>query len=470
MEFDKSYFNKVKEVKSSLSKSFPEHLALNESFAGGVFEKSAKDYLKDLTIYNLLRGLEIKTNETSYTNIGKMIPSCTSLFNESTAETTFASAIVVEQLRYIQKTLNKKEQSLSANSEIIKSIKESGIDLSKIKSNPKIVESIKNSSTIINEFIQALSEAVNQNSTGLKTSVYSVIDNMDLETLKPESFASSEKKLWLEEEVDPMKAVVTESPIQRISIMLEMALKAMKIKGISFLQYQKNASQFLSMILTPMSESTNVEIPKEVISELQPIIDEIYPKLFSDMIDSASQKWDNVTIPSLQSLFLALSSFLTLKVIVGNIESVEKLAASETEAKKKTEITENTKKKFEAILVAGNELKGSDFFNNKKVFYETKKFTKSEEDMIILLKKFFASMGLIKNIPDSYFQKPSFDKDVLGEAVKVFQKSVKIRGVALPADGKIGPNTRAVMANFIEHLGKVVKESATAIKQESAKG
>lgn len=252
--------------------------------------------------------------------------------------------------------------------------------------------------------------------------------------------------------------------------MLEMALKAMKIKGISFLQYQKNASQFLSMILTPMSESTNVEIPKEVISELQPIIDEIYPKLFSDMIDSASQKWDNVTIPSLQSLFLALSSFLTLKVIVGNIESVEKLAASETEAKKKTEITENTKKKFEAILVAGNELKGSDFFNNKKVFYETKKFTKSEEDMIILLKKFFASMGLIKNIPDSYFQKPSFDKDVLGEAVKVFQKSVKIRGVALPADGKIGPNTRAVMANFIEHLGKVVKESATAIKQESAKG
>ena len=470
MEFDKSYFNKVKEVKSSLSKSFPEHSALNESFSGGVFRKSAKEYLKDLSIYNLLRGLEIDTDETSYTNIGKMIPSCSSKFSEATSETTFATSIVEEQLRYIQKILNKKEQSLSASNEIIKIIKNSGIDLSTIKSNEKIINSIKNSSTIINEFIQYVSQSVQENTIGLKSTVYSVIDNMDLETLSPESFAASDKRYWLDAEFDAKTSLVTEAPVQRISMMLEMALRVMKIKGISYIPYKNNATEFLKLILTPMSESTNIEIPSEVITELQTVINEVFPKVFSDMLESSSEKWDNVIIPSLQSLFIALSSFLTLKLIVSNIEAVEKFAASETEAKKKTEVTENTKKKFKSILVAGNELKGSDFFNNKKVFYETKKFTKSEQDMIVLLKKFFVSMGLIKNGSDSYIQKPSFDKGILGEAVKKFQSSVKLKGTPLPDDGRIGPNTRLAMSSFIEHLDSVVEESKTSVKTDSVKG
>ena len=456
MEFDNSYYKKVKDVKTSLNKSFSTTSFLNESFSGNIFQKSAEDNLSALTISNLFRGLEIDDDSKSFTSIGTMFPSCKEVFTESEKEKNTADKIVIKQIEYIKKSITDKETKLKSNEQIIKLIKESGIDFTKVKELISNSETLKNTTGMAQKFLDGIIEKIDSNVTGLKSSVYSKIDDMDLEDLEPSSFATAEKRFWIKEDVDASKLIVSESPVQRISMMLEMSLNSLKISGLSNLVYKDNASEFLNLILTPLTDASgSEEIPLSLLNELKVLINETFPLLFQETLESTSQKWDNVTIPTLQTLFVSCNAFLTFKMIVSLVERVEKLSS---EARQRTEISEKVQKKYNESLTTYNSLVASGFLDSDKVFYENKKYTSAEQEMIVQLKKFFSAIGLLKNRSTSYLESKVFDKNILGNAVKKFQGAVKKDGKEIQVDGRIGKDTRlaltAFMEDFEQRLGK----------------
>jgi hypothetical protein len=142
-------------------------------------------------------------------------------------------------------------------------------------------------------------------------------------------------------------------------------------------------------------------------------------------------------------------------MIVSLVERVEKLSS---EARQRTEISEKVQKKYNESLTTYNSLVASGFLDSDKVFYENKKYTSAEQEMIVQLKKFFSAIGLLKNRSTSYLESKVFDKNILGNAVKKFQGAVKIGGSGIQVDGRIGKNTRlaltAFMEDFEQRLGK----------------
>jgi hypothetical protein len=239
-------------------------------------------------------------------------------------------------------------------------------------------------------------------------------------------------------------------------MMLEMSLNSLKISGLSNLVYKDNASEFLNLILTPLTDASgSEEIPLSLLNELKVLINETFPLLFQETLESTSQKWDNVTIPSLQTLFVSCNAFLTFKMIVSLVERVEKLSS---EARQRTEISEKVQKKYNESLTTYNSLVASGFLDSDKVFYENKKYTSAEQEMIVQLKKFFSAIGLLKNRSTAYLESKIFDKNILGNAVKKFQGAVKKDGKEIQVDGRIGKDTRlaltAFMEDFEQRLGK----------------
>jgi hypothetical protein len=160
----------------------------------------------------------------------------------------------------------------------------------------------------------------------------------------------------------------------------------------------------------------------------------------------------NLTIPSLQTLYISLLSSLILKLINFNYEALETKEKQEKEKSKKSVISENLRRKYVEILNSFDQLNEEGFFENKKIFYERKVFSKSEQRMITLLKMMFFKMGLISNPPMGYLERGTFDKDILGNAVKQFQNSLTISGQKLQIDGRIGKNTRLALVAFAESL------------------
>ena len=89
------YQKKVDELKRSLQSTT---VFINESFSGGIFRTSAKDNLNKLSIYHMLRGLEIDTSTEAYDTLSAALPKSADLFVESKAETVTAEKIIINQL------------------------------------------------------------------------------------------------------------------------------------------------------------------------------------------------------------------------------------------------------------------------------------------------------------------------------------------------------------------------------------
>jgi hypothetical protein len=446
MEFDNSYFKKVKEVKTSLNRSFPSGSAINESFSGGLLRTSAKDTLNQLSIYHLLRGLEIDTSDESYPKLASMLPSCKDIFIESTAETKTANLIVVRQLEYVSSYIQNVEKNISKKTI---TIEESDIDFTPLKN---LVNSFN--ADMINKFITSLSDKVNSNSTGLESSVYDVIDNLGLPSLKSNSFVPENiQGGWVKKSgsFDSNKELVSSDPIKRISVMLEMALSTMKIKGISYITYNQNPFEFLSSILIPLLGSESITTSE--LSNYKNVIDSVGNQIVQPEVEKLSEVYsENITIPSLQSLYIALVSFMTLPVIVKSLGRGKSVKGEIGNGEVSKETIEKTKK----VVQSYNNLLGTDFMESTKVFYENKSYTDREKEMIIALKKFFYELGLItKNVGSEYLNKGDFDKKFLGQAVRLIQQNIKIKGKDIKVDGRIGKDTRFIMKVFMEDVEKL---------------
>jgi hypothetical protein len=462
---DENFYQKrVDELRKSLKS---QTVFINESFSGGLFRTSAKPFLNDLSIYHLLRGLEIDTDSETYDKIGTTIPTLKELFSESTAETEKASGIVVKQLEYIRDEINKLDKSIS--DEVSAFLKENKEDIAKLKSS---INSLKGRDTLLGEYIKSLTGKVSGDQTGLKDDVYDKIDNMGLKDLKPENF-KLDFKVWLKE-ADINQTVESNitinNPITRISMMLEMVLKSMNIDGLKFTTFSDNAYDYLKSVVGTVES----KISESKIEGFKDFLNNVSKEIVKEQLGQLENTHKKaITIPTLQSLFISLVTILILKAIANS--STESVKGEEKKEEPKSTLSEKVQVKAKAIITAYDELEKLGFFQSEKVFYEKPKkpYSKSEQDMIVSLKKLFSEIGLLPK-SSSYINRGSFDKDILGEAVKTFQSSVEINGDKLKTDGRIGKNTRLVLATFVKDMkerlegtGKYAASTST-LNSESA--
>jgi hypothetical protein len=233
--------------------------------------------------------------------------------------------------------------------------------------------------------------------------------------------------------------------------MLEMALSTMKIKGISYITYNQNPFEFLSSILIPLLGSESITTSE--LSNYKNVIDSVGNQIVQPEVEKLSEVYsENITIPSLQSLYIALVSFMTLPVIVKSLGRGKSVKGEIGNGEVSKETIEKTKK----VVQSYNNLLGTDFMESTKVFYENKSYTDREKEMIIALKKFFYELGLItKNVGSEYLNKGDFDKKFLGQAVRLIQQNIKIKGKDIKVDGRIGKDTRFIMKVFMEDVEKL---------------
>lgn len=440
---DENFYQKrVDELRKSLKSKT---VFINESFSGGLFRTSAKPFLNDLSIYHLLRGLEIDTDSETYEKIGSTIPTLKDLFVESTAETEKASEIVVKQLEYVRDEINKLDKSIS--DEVSAFLKENKEDIAKLKTS---INSLKGRDNLISEYIKGLTDKVSGNQTGLKDDVYDKIDNMGLKDLKPENF-KLDFKVWLKE-ADINQTVESNitinNPITRISMMLEMVLKSMNIDGLKFTTFSDNAYDYLKSVVGTVES----KISESKIEGFKDFFNNMSKEIVKEQLGQLENTHKKaITIPALQSLFISLVTILIVKAIANS--SSEAVKGEEKKEEPKSTLSEKVQVKAKAIVTAYDELEKLGFFQSEKIFYEKPKkpYTVEEGKMIIQLKKLFKEMGFINESP-AYINRGSFDPQTLGSAVKDFQSYVKFNDQPLTADGRIGKNTRLVLATFVQDM------------------
>jgi hypothetical protein len=441
---DENFYQKrVDELKRSLKS---QTVFINESFSGGLFRTSAKPILSELSIYHLLRGLEIKTDEETYIKLQSMLPICKDVFNPKDSETLFSVGIVEKELEYIKTQLVSIQSTISE--EVASVLKDNKEDISKFK---VLINSLKANETIIEKYLTTLTETIKANQTGLKDAVYEKIDNMGLKTLKPESFGTG-SYVWLKEKNidDTIDAKLNDNnPIVRISMLLELVLKTMNIDGLKFISSESPYDYLVSIIGFIESKIT----PSKLVI-FKELIDTISKDIFKNQIDLIdSQHKKSITIPTLQSLFISFITVIILKAIAS--ASVEAVKGEEKKEQPKSLLSEKVQVKAKGIFTAFDELDKLGFFKSEKVFYEKprKSYTLEEGNMIVQLKKLFKEMGFISE-SSAYMIRKSFDSQILGLAVKDFQSNVRFNDKPLTADGRIGKTTRLVLATFVDDLKK----------------
>ena len=474
------YQKKVDELKQSLQSTT---VFINESFSGGIFRTSAKDNLNKLSIYHMLRGLEIDTSTEAYDTLRVALPKSADLFVESKAETEFADKIIFNQLDYIVELTTNMENQLATLFEtirkqnagdkienqdilsdklykqIIKIHKDSDIDFGTIKKDIKAIQESEASakSKMFQNFIVFLKGEITKNKTGLKGTVYNEIDNMNLKSLEPSSFTTININ-YLLVEPDIKSGLIGDNVIQRISLFLEKVINSMGLSDLKYISYKNNAYDYLENVITNMTTSAigSSVVTPSLIKEYKDVINKIGHILIEPEIDKMKSIYSKtITIPSIQSLYISLLSSMVLKLINYNYKEIEKQELAQNQSKENTVISETKidENFFENFKI----LKDEGFFEITKVFYENKKYTVKEQRMISWLKYVLASMSLIKDWRKGYLDIKRFDPDTLGLAVENFQRSTKKGDAQLKADGRVGKDTRLALLAFAQLAEKFKK-------------
>ena len=466
------YQKKVDELKRSLQSTT---VFINESFSGGIFRTSAKDNLNKLSIYHMLRGLEIDTSTEAYDTLSAALPKSADLFVESKAETEFADKIIFNQLDYIVELTTNMENQLATLFEtirkrnagdkiedsakedklykqIIKIHKDSDIDFGTIQKDIKAIQESEASakSKMFQNFIVFLKGEITKNKTGLKGTVYNEIDNMNLKSLEPSSFTTNNIN-YLLVEPDIKSGLIGDNVIQRISLFLEKVIISMGLSDLKYISYKNNAYDYLENVITNMTTSAIVSsvVTPSLIKGYKDVINQIGHILIEPEIDKMKSIYSKtITIPSIQSLYISLLSSMVLKLINYNYKEIEKQELAKQQNKENAVISETKIAKVFFDNFKG--LKDKGFFEITKVFYENKKYTLKEKEMISWLKYLLQNMGLIKNYREKYLDRMTFDSDILGYAVENFQKSTKIGDATLKADGRVGKDTRLALLEFAQ--------------------
>jgi hypothetical protein len=156
---DENFYQKrVDELKRSLKS---QTVFINESFSGGLFRTSAKPILSELSIYHLIRGLEIDTDEETYTKLQSMLPICKDVFNPKVSENLFSAEIVEKELEYIKTQLESIQSGISE--EVTTLLKDNKENISKLNA---LINSLKGNEKLIEKYLTTLTEEIEEKSPG----------------------------------------------------------------------------------------------------------------------------------------------------------------------------------------------------------------------------------------------------------------------------------------------------------------
>lgn len=453
-----NHIQKVNENNNDLP-SEKKQVKFYESFSGGIFRKKAQPVLNQLSVYNLIRGLEIETKEEVYVKLGELMPTCAQVFKASEIENQYSHNILILQIGKVAELLANVKQLNSNSEEFEQIVKESKKDLAGIKKVFAKIEEFekKSDKDFITKLMEGLIVRIQTSKVPLESKVYDVIDSKKLEEIEFGDLAST-IKTWILEGFDVEKMLVQKDALYRISAFFEMVIPYLNIKGLSFLQYKdQDVSGYLDLALDLTNSILDIRIQKSELAEYSDLIKSVGAKIISPEIELFSTKYSQlITSPTIQTLYISLLTLLSLKVLSSSITSVEKkqeIAKKEEEIKKVEMAKEVTSKQVKSSIEAIEKLKTSGFFESKKIFYTTPRrpYTKEEKEMIPQIKEFVSSLGLIKDAEEDWKNEPKFDK-ILSDAVKNFQGSILVDKETLAADGKIGPNTRNAMRAYLEAL------------------
>lgn len=467
--------NQIQKVNESDNKQSQPNLQFyNESFSGGLLRKKAQPTLNKLSIYNLLRGLEIETSSETYKKMAELMPASAEVFNESEAERITADNILSTQIGQIANIIASVKNTLSGSEEfesVISASKSKGLDLAGLK---KLMSQIgefekTSNSDFIASLMTALVTRIQKSNVAIEAKVYDVIDSKDLPEIEQEGLATISKN-WLRQDLDIDAMLMSLDPVERISAFFEMVIPFLDIKGFSYMKYdEKSMLGYLNLALSLINNLLQMAIPPSELAKYTELINSVATQIITPQVELIESKYSTMLkTPSIQTLFVSLLSLVSLKVLGESIKSVETKEEKQKIAQKEKEDAEAKQKKeaenlrTEVIMKSYKELEDSGFFDSKKIFYTTprRKYTRSEKAMIPLLKGFMYSLSLVQGADKSWMGTDVFDK-TLSDSVKNFQRDIK-----LSPDGKIGPNTRGALRAWASLLARTnsVKSGESKVK------
>ena len=455
--------NHIQKVNENDNKDFTKDIVFyNESFSGGVFRKKAEATVNELSPYNLLRGLEIDTDSKVYVKLASDMPTCADVFAEAMAEKPMGSEILIKQLNKVAEMISE-VTSVSPNSEEFEAIisaSKGKINVQKLKAIFKNIEDFEkaNSGTdFITRLIMELTTRIKADRTPLKAKVYDAIDSRNLEAIEYEDMTTTSMN-WVTDGGDVEKMLSDMDAVHRITAFFELLIPLLNIKGFEYIKYEgNNVYAYFKAGLDLINGLLNIKLPEANFKEYVAIINDIGAKIVLPEIELFTTKYaKSIYFPTIQTFYVSLLSLYSLKVISSTITSVEKkeeIAKKEEETKKVEMAKEVTAKQVNSSVKAIEDLNQSGFFESKKIFHATPKrpYGPMEKKMIPQIKEFVSTLGLIKDVDETWKMEEKFDK-ILTDSIKNFQGSIQIDGKTLTPDGKIGPNTRTAMLAYLEAL------------------
>lgn len=418
-----------------------------ESFDGGLFRGKAAAEFGKLTVYHLLRGLEIESSLESYKKLAQNIPSCSKVFiDEKTAESTMATKVINDQIDYMAIKMQTIFPDYSKNETIKKLVDEfkaTGVKIDGLKEISNTIDSN------LRSYLIDIKASIAKNNAGLRTNIYDPIDKLNLKEIKQEDFAAI-ANTYILKPVQTDALVASSNPTERIAGFLEKVLELVQKGGdipFKFIEYKENGFDFLKDIISTISgedESKIIPMSSLINSVSRVIINfEINKPEFSR----------NIFIPSLQSFYVGMLTCLSIVLISNNYYAPKKegeqgagTSAGEAEAG----ISQEQIKKINSFKEIYRELQENAFFENKTIFLKGRDYYGDDIESIRQLKLFFIKLSYIRNYTEAderFLNDNNRFKASLENATKEFQTKVK-----LPSDGKIGKNTKSAIKAFLDSI------------------
>lgn len=447
---------------------------------GGIVDPAAGSKLNLLTLGKLLEGLDIDDSSDIYELLSVNAPSIADLIGPDKDESTKAIDIIKAQLSYIQsecdtveanlksafsavlsatedkvlsadndKTSEKIEAVTGAEGissivpkidELVKSYKKSGGDLttSEMKSAFNTLNKL-NTSKIVSGVLDSISESA---STVSLVSLYKKIDSQELESIDVDN-ATSDPKIYAGKSFSPDSMISSINPIERIGGFLEYAISMYPFGRKMSTNFGQNYSNLNSNIALSTLKQFTPSIDSSVFSPVSELLNDICIVLINRVAEiSEDEIAKNVFTPALQAVWLGMLSVVAMKLINYNL-SVEAVNVQKTEDAK---IASSLSQKERAMNLknAYDTLESTGFFDDSTIYWAKSASMKAEQ--IKNVKYFMSSLGLLS---DEAIGSEKFD-DALTLAIEKFQRQSKAKKV----DGKIGPETRALMEATAKYVSQ----------------
>lgn len=442
----------------------------------GIFDSDASGKLSSLTIDKLFEGLDIEKSEKMHDFISTNAPSIKNAMDYDNSDDTFAIEVIKQQMNYIankiaeiEKEFDKYynfiinaykttpedqiEQTIAGFTspegfssiipvieDLVREKKESGLDLD----DPSKLEAFSalhriKMSNLIDEISKTLEQSAH--SFGI-INLYKKIDAMPLEEIKSD-YAVSSPDIYIAQAIDFEGMYKSDDPVARMSAFFEDALDFYPF----IKQLKRNFNDNYTVITDGDLVGASIKqfVPKMDYYTFRPI-SELLNKVCGILVNrvyvnSPEEDNKNIFVPALQAIYVGLLAIVSTKLINFNIKVQTTITQKEKE--KQESIAKSAEERVKRLHEVYKLLIEDGFFMPGSEIYGEGEFN-MESEIIKNINQFLHYLNLL---PETKVDSDSYDSSTT-EAVRKFQEINKAEKI----DGKIGPETKAIMektANFL---------------------